>query len=222
MDPSVVERLVREIEVKDLSTAAHTWRVVLYARALAEEAGFDHDMIRRITHAAALHDVGKLDIPGAILQKPGPLTADEFEVIKTHASRGHERLVAMGEDDPVVLEFVRHHHERWDGGGYPDALAGEAIPIGARFFAVVDSFDALTSIRPYRSDVGPDAAERALVELKAGVGTRYWREAVDGFAALYRAGRLDWILHHFNDDRCDLPAYQGAASAVRVAHALGT
>src|SRR5262245_38952351 len=144
--PEVVQALLRDIERKDLTTAAHTWRVVLYFRALAEEGGVDNDLLRRATHGAALHDIGKLDIPHEILAKPGPLTPEEFAVMKTHAERGHERLVRMGEDDPVLLELVRHHHERIDGAGYPDHLVGDAISMAPRYFAVIDSFDAMTSL----------------------------------------------------------------------------
>ncbi len=199
MTPDIVQALVKTIELKDLCTAAHTWRVVLYLRALAEEAGSDHAIIDRLTQAAALHDLGKIDIPEAILQKPGRLTPHEFEVIKTHAARGHERLVAMGENDAVVLELVRHHHERWDGAGYPDGLKGESIPLAARYFAVIDSFDAMTTVRPYRTDVGDEAVHHALSELEAGMGSHYWPEAVETFAGLHRTGRLDWIHEHFND-----------------------
>jgi HD-GYP domain-containing protein (c-di-GMP phosphodiesterase class II) len=197
--PDTVQALVKAIELKDLSTAAHTWRVVLYTRAMAEAAGIDHEAIERYTTAAALHDLGKLDIPDAILQKPSSLTPEEFEVIKTHPALGHARLLHMEVSDPILLDLVRHHHERWDGKGYPDGVAGVQISTGPRYFSVIDSFDAMTSLRPYRRDVGEAAAERALDELAAGSGTRYWPEAVEMFSRLYRSGRLTWILHHFND-----------------------
>ena len=205
MDPSLVTTLLKGIEAKDLSTAAHTWRVVLYTRALAEEFALDDETMRLLTHGSALHDIGKLDIPAAILQKPGKLTDEEFEVIKQHPVTGFARLVSLDVTDEPVLNLVKHHHERWDGLGYPFLLSGESIPLGARFFAVIDSFDALTSIRPYRKEVGEAAAGRAIDEILRGSGTRYWPEAVDAFAALYRTGRLDWILHYFNDDVCAVP-----------------
>jgi HD-GYP domain-containing protein (c-di-GMP phosphodiesterase class II) len=174
---------------------------VLYARALAEESGLPLELVGRITTGAALHDVGKLDIPDAILQKPGPLDPAEFEVIKTHAAGGHARLLLMGEKDGMVLDLVRHHHERWDGQGYPDRLAGEAIAPGARYFAVIDSFDAMTSLRPYRRETGLRAVAHALEELEAGSGNRYWPQAVEVFARLVRSGRVNWIEEYFND-RC--------------------
>lgn len=200
MDPDIVHSLVRAIELKDHSTAAHTWRVVLYARAMAEAESLDKDLIERLTIGAALHDLGKVDVPDGILTKPGRLTDEEFAVIKTHPDAGHRRLVGMGETDDVLLNLVRHHHERWDGDGYPDRLRGEAIPLGARYFAVIDTFDALTSVRPYRREVGEDAAERAIAILQNGAGTHYWPNAVDLFVDLYRTGQLGWILHYFNDD----------------------
>src|SRR5436190_9292254 len=112
MSPQIVQALVRIIELKDACTAAHSWRVVLYTRALAEEARLPAELVGRLSFAAALHDMGKIDIPDEILQKPGPLLPGEFAVIKTHAPIGHERLVRMGETDPVMLALVRHHHER--------------------------------------------------------------------------------------------------------------
>ncbi|MBL8764250.1 MAG: HD-GYP domain-containing protein [Phycisphaerae bacterium] len=194
-----VESLVRQIEAKDLSTAAHTWRVVLYTRAMAEEAGLEAERIERLTHAAALHDVGKIDIPDRILQKPGPLDKDEFEVIKRHTQLGYARLIRLQERDELVLDLVRHHHERWDGRGYPDGLKGDEIPVAARYFAVIDSFDAMTSFRPYRADVGEEAARRAVEELRTGIGSRYCAESVEMFEALHGSGRLDWIREYYND-----------------------
>lgn len=204
MAPEEVAAFVRILEVKDGSTAAHTWRVVLYTRALAEALDVDRRTIGRLTLAAALHDIGKIDIPDEILLKPARLTDDEFDVMRTHTTLGHERLVRMGEDDPIMLELVRHHHERIDGTGYPDRLTGPAIPAAAKYFSVVDTFDALTSVRPYRSDVGPGAAERAIEELNLHAGAWYSPDAVEAFTSLYRAGKLDWILSYHNDC-CDVP-----------------
>lgn len=207
LSPEIVQSLVKIIELKDASTAAHTWRVVLYLRTMAEEAGVDHDTIARLTTAAALHDYGKIEIPDEVLKKPGKLTDAEYEVMKRHAALGHERLSEMGVDDPVVLHLVRHHHERHDGLGYPDKLKGDAIPMLPRYFAVIDSFDAMTSIRPYRQEVGEEAARRAIEEIKSGAGTRYAPDAVEMFTKLYDTGHLDWILHYFND-LCPVPAFE--------------
>lgn len=203
---------VRKLETKDLSTAAHTWRVVLYARALAEDAGVEPEVLERITYGAAVHDIGKLIVPDSILQKPGPLTPEEFEVIKLHPMEGFRRLREAGEVDPIILDMVLHHHERIDGLGYPDGLKGEEIPRAAKYFAVVDTFDALTSIRPYRTDVGHDAGVRAIAELRAGVGTRYCGDAVERFAGLFDSGQIEWILSHFNDT-CPVPDYAHLSSS---------
>lgn len=210
MAPEEVAAFVRVLEVKDGSTAAHTWRVVLYTRALAERLGVDHATIQRLTLAAALHDIGKIDIPDGILLKPGRLTDEEFTVMRTHTTLGHERLLRMGEEDAGVLNLVRHHHERMDGTGYPDRLKGDEVPPGARYFAVVDTFDALTSVRPYRAEVGPEAAARAIEELERHAGTWYAPEAVQAFKDLHETGELDWIREYAND-RCELPPYDGTA-----------
>lgn len=212
IDPEIVRGLLVEIEQKDLVTAAHTWRVVLYTRVLVEHFGGSHEQVDRASVAAALHDIGKLDIPERILQKPGKLTPEEYEIVKSHTTLGHERLLRMGVDDAMALELVRHHHERMDGSGYPDALRGDGISGWARYFAVVDSFDAMTSVRPYRHDVGHDAARAAVRELRECVGTRYCAACVEAFASLYEKGELDWILEHFND-RCEVPGFAGAAGA---------
>ncbi len=212
----MIASLVKLIEVKDHSTAAHTWRVALYARALADRAGLDHPTVERVTRGAALHDYGKIEIPDAILQKPGPLTDEERLVIQAHPDLGHRRLIEMGETDEIVLELVRHHHERPDGLGYPDKLREGQIPLVARFFAVIDSFDAMTSVRPYRQTVGEAAAERAMTELRAGAGTRYDADAVAMFGELYAGGSLDWILHYYND-QCPVMVFDHRAAATRAA-----
>ncbi len=215
MLPEIIQALVGLLEAKDTSTAAHTWRVVLYTRALAEKAGADAELLERLTVAAALHDIGKIDIPSGILQKPGKLTEQEFAVMQTHTTLGHERLVRMGETDPVVLNLVRWHHERFDGLGYPDRIAGDQIPVAARYFAVIDSFDAMTSLRPYRRDTGEGAAERAILELQRGIGNRYCPGTVEMFVDLYRAGGLAWILDYFNDS-AQVPAIVELSNAARA------
>ncbi len=201
MDRDIIEALIRVVEVKDACTAAHTWRVALYTQLLSEAAGLDRAEVLRLMYAAVLHDIGKIDIPHRILAKPGRLTAAEFEIIKTHTILGYDRLRRMGETDTVTLALVRSHHERLDGSGYPDGLSGAEIPTAANCFAVIDTFDAMTSVRPYRRRVGHGAAETALAELKAGVGTRYCPEAVELLAARYECGELDWILSYFNDEQ---------------------
>ncbi|MHC5005405.1 MAG: HD-GYP domain-containing protein [Planctomycetota bacterium] len=200
MDHEVVSALLKLVQDRDAETAAHTWRVALYTLALAEAEGIVPGERHRFLRAAVLHDIGKIDVPRQIIAKPGRLTRDEYRVVQTHARLGFERLRCMGEQDPLVLEVVLGHHERLDGSGYPDGLAGERIPLAARWFAIIDSFDAMTSRRPYRQTVGEVAADRAIEELQGYAGIWYCPRALDAFVSLYRAGGLSWILHLLNDD----------------------
>ena len=146
---SLVRSLGNAVAKRDSDTDAHNYRVTYYAVALAEAMGLPAKDISELVVGAFLHDVGKIGIPDGILLKPGKLTADEFAVMKTHPLLGIE-IVA---DNPWLIGAaltIRHHHERFDGTGYPDGLRGDAIPFSARIFAVVDVFDALTSERPYK------------------------------------------------------------------------
>ena len=138
--------------------------------------------IKAVEAAALLHDMGKLAVPEYILNKPGPLTPAEFEKMKLHASVGADILSAIEFPYPVV-PIVRHHHENWDGTGYPDGLKGSDIPIGARILSVVDCFDALTSDRPYRPRLSDTDALRILSERRA---TMYDPLVIDTFAQVYR------------------------------------
>ena len=139
------------IDAKDQVTHGHIRRVQRYAIALSKALGMDDGpLIKAIEAAGLLHDMGKLGIPEYILNKPGKLIAREFKTMrKQHAGIGADMLAAIDFPYPVV-PIVRHHHEKWDGSGYPDGLSGTNIPIGARILSVVDCFDALTSDRPYR------------------------------------------------------------------------
>lgn len=209
IDRDIVSALVKVVELKDQSTAAHTWRVGFYTQALAEAAGVPAPEIARFMEAAVLHDIGKIDIPESVLGKPGPLNDEERAVMKTHAMLGFDRLVRMGATDPLLLGLVRSHHERLDGSGYPDGLSGEAVPRPARFFAVIDTFDAMTSLRAYRKEVGLDAAKRAIEELNSKAGLWYCPTAVALFTRVYESGALDWIMHHLN----------GSQSLIELPHA---
>lgn len=199
MNSDTLFRLTKLVEAKDNMTAAHTWRVALYTHALAEVMSFDQRTIRRMVRGAALHDLGKIDVPSHILNKPGSLTEEEFAVIRRHPVLGYKRLIDMGERDEIVLDLVRSHHERLDGSGYPDGLEGEAIPQVARLFAVIDSFDAMTSIRPYRRDDGPRDVRKAIDDLNRYAGIWYCPDTVERFTRLVESGRVDWIHNHFND-----------------------
>ena len=161
---STVETLAMAIDAKDQITHGHIRRVQSYAVGLARYLGAaDQNLIKAVEAAALLHDTGKLAVPEYILNKPGKLTPAEFEKMKLHASIGADILSAIDFPYPVV-PIVRHHHEFWNGQGYPDGIKGTDIPIGARILAVVDCFDALTSDRPYRPRLSDEEALRIVVE----------------------------------------------------------
>lgn len=179
---STIETLAMAIDAKDQVTHGHIRRVQVYATRLAQRVGVNDDsLLKAIEAAALLHDMGKLAVPEYILNKPGKLTAMEFEKMKLHASVGADILSAIDFPYPVV-PIVRHHHENWDGTGYPDGLRGTDIPIGARILAVVDCFDALTSDRPYRPRLGDDEALRILTERR---GSMYDPLIVDTFTRVH-------------------------------------
>jgi diguanylate cyclase (GGDEF)-like protein/putative nucleotidyltransferase with HDIG domain len=179
---TTIETLANFIDAKDQTTHGHIRRVQQYAVRLARELGVsDERLIKAIEAAALLHDMGKLAIPEYILNKPGKLTAAEFERMKLHASVGADLLAAIEFPYPVV-PIVRHHHENWDGTGYPDGLKGTAIPIGARILSVVDCFDALVSDRPYRPKLTDEEALAILVERR---GSMYDPWVVDTFLRLH-------------------------------------
>ena len=175
---STIETLAMAIDAKDQVTHGHIRRVQAHATSLAREVGVrDVNLLKAIEAAALLHDMGKLAVPEYILNKPGKLTDAEFEKMKLHASVGADILSAIEFPYPVV-PIVRHHHENWDGTGYPAGIKGTAIPIGARILAVIDCFDALTSDRPYRPRL---TDEEALAILKTRRGTMYDPMIVDTF-----------------------------------------
>jgi len=180
---STVETLATAIDAKDEVTHGHIRRVQLAAMQLARELGVkDEETLKAIEAAALLHDTGKIAIPEHILNKPGKLTPAEYEKMKLHAPIGAEILSAIDFPYPVV-PIVRHHHENWDGTGYPDRISGTDIPVGARILSVVDCFDALTSDRPYRRRMTDEEALRILHERR---GTMYDPLVVDVFSANYK------------------------------------
>jgi putative nucleotidyltransferase with HDIG domain len=180
---STVETLAMAIDAKDDVTHSHVRRVQAYAVGLARALGVaDEQDIKAIEAAALLHDTGKLAVPEHILNKPGKLTASEFEKMKLHVDVGADILSLVDFPYPVV-PIVRAHHESWDGSGYPRGLSGEDIPIGARILSVVDCFDALTSDRPYRRRMTEQAALDILRERR---GNMYDPRVVDMFIAVYQ------------------------------------
>jgi putative two-component system response regulator len=153
----------------DTDTGVHIWRMAAYSRALAEVSGWDEERCALIELAAPMHDTGKIGIPDAILKKPGPLDADEWVIMKTHSRIGYDILAKS--EAPVfqlAAEIALYHHERWDGSGYPQGLAGENIPESARIVAIADVFDALSMKRPYK-EAWP--RERVLATLRESAGS---------------------------------------------------
>ena len=185
---ATIEALAQTIDAKDQVTHDHIRRVQDNSIRLAQALGVtDEGEIQALKAASLLHDVGKISVPEHILNKPGKLTPSELEIMRRHAPVGADILSVIGFPYPVV-PIVRHHHENWDGTGYPDGLAGEAIPIGARILMVVDCFDALTSDRPYRPRFEPGAALQVLIDRR---GTMYDPQVVDRFLELHAAGLND-------------------------------
>jgi HD-GYP domain-containing protein (c-di-GMP phosphodiesterase class II) len=164
-----VTAMAQMVEVHDLYTGGHIQRVTDYALLLAKELGLPIAERRILEIGTPLHDIGKIAIDTAILRKPGRLTAGEFEQMKAHTYRGAE-ILAVIPDFKAFVPIVRHHHERWDGRGYPDALTGDRIPFMARIVAVADAFDAMTSHRPYRPNL---SVAQAFAEIAAGAGSHF-------------------------------------------------
>jgi two-component system cell cycle response regulator len=173
--------LLRALAERDPGLGTHAETVAL-AAATAEALELTPDEIEHVRHASELHDVGKVAIPDAILGKPGPLTDEEWSFVRRHPIIG-ERIILAAPALARVASLVRSSHERWDGAGYPDALAGEQIPLGARIVAVADAFAAMTAGRPYRAARSP---EEALAELRREAGTQFDPAVVDAWCAAYR------------------------------------
>ena len=179
-----LERLAGLLEAREAYTHGHSRRVTRHAERVARAMGLHPSDVATVRTAAALHDIGKLHTPRAILNEPGGLTEDEFAVIKRHPVDGAAMLAQAG--DHEIAMIVRHHHERLDGAGYPDGLAGEAIPLGARIIAVADTFDAMTSSRSYR---GACRHKKALDVLSEEAGTQLDADAVAAFRGYYSGRR---------------------------------
>jgi HD-GYP domain-containing protein (c-di-GMP phosphodiesterase class II) len=174
---TTLEALGSALDTRDVGTEAHSRRVHGYALAIADKYGVPQAKMRDLAHGVLLHDIGKIGIPDSILLKPGPLTPEEWKVMRTHPEIG-KRLI---EGIPFLrgaVPIVYSHHEKWDGSGYPRALSGENIPLGARIFAVVDAFDAMTADRPYSKAI---PFEAAFTEIKRCAGTHFDPAVVEAF-----------------------------------------
>ena len=182
--PDSVRALIVATEARDPYTAGHSLRVTVQALRLGRAMGLSHWQLRALAHAALVHDVGKIEVPDAILNKPGPLTPDERRIVERHPVTGHRMCSRLG-FLPEELGAIRHHHERWDGTGYPDRLAGEAIPLLARVLAVVDVYDALTSERSYRQAWSHDQAFAYILQQ---AGSQFDPECVKAWSQLVAGG----------------------------------
>jgi putative nucleotidyltransferase with HDIG domain len=174
------------IEARDPYARGHSSRVTVFSRAMAKRIGVENEQLRVLRLGALLHDVGKLSVPPGVLLKNGPLTEDEFEQVRRHPAAGVRMLRSLGAPREI-LPSVLHHHERWDGTGYPRGRAGERIPLEARILSVADSFDAMTSIRPYRT---PRQVHDAIEELERCAGSQFDPELVAVFTDAWGEGEL--------------------------------
>lgn len=182
-----IQGWAKALELRDKETEGHSWRVTGLTVAVAQELGLPSDSLDDIRRGALLHDIGKMGIPDSILLKPGPLDDAEWEVMRRHPDMAVAALTGIGFIARAV-EIPWCHHEKWDGSGYPRGLAGDDIPIGARIFAVVDVWDALSTDRPYR-EAWPQ--ERVVGHLRSQAGTHFDPDVVDAFLRVLP--RKDWL-----------------------------
>jgi putative two-component system response regulator len=187
---SVLFALARSIEGKDPYTGGHCERLAEYSAALAEQMGLAEDQITALRRAGVVHDIGKVAVPDSILLKPAKLTPEEWKLVQEHPVVG-ERICAPLKSFRLVLPIIRHHHEKLDGSGYPDGLRKEKIPVTARVLQIVDVYDALTTVRPYKPAFSvPDA----LQTMKEEVAKGWWDPQIfDQFEQLVRSGAADCL-----------------------------
>ncbi|MFN8122269.1 MAG: diguanylate cyclase [Thermoleophilia bacterium] len=184
-----VRLLAQAVDARDPNTQRHSERVAEIASELAQALGWDMERIELLREAALVHDVGKIGVPDSVLLKAGPLTPEERERIQAHAALGAQMVADML--SPEQVAWVRGHHERWDGGGYPDGIAAEQIPDGAQVLIVADAFDAMSADRPYRRGLPLEAAYREVMD---GAGSQFPPSVVEAMTAIMESGRLAAIL----------------------------
>lgn len=182
----MVQTLAKTIDAKDKYTNGHSFRVSEYAVKLAGRLGWSDEEIRGLEREALLHDIGKIGVPDAVLNKPGKLTEEEFETIKGHAAVGQEILGGI-EGMESAAEAAAYHHERYDGTGYPEGLKGKDIPAHARIISIADAFDAMRSDRVYRKGMNADTIRSELIN---GSGTQFDPEYLTVFLSLFNEGKL--------------------------------
>lgn len=182
-----IQSLADALEVKDPYTHGHSLRVSRFSTMIARMLGLDAEFVRQIELGGRVHDLGKIGVREVVLNKPGPLTPDEYQHVMTHPMVGWRILSPLLGDHPCALNIVRWHHERFDGRGIPDGLQSEEIPLEARITAVADTFDAMTSVRPYRPGVPLDAT---VAEIQRCAGAQFDPRVVDAFLAAVDDGAI--------------------------------
>ena len=185
----IVETLAVTIDAKDRYTNGHSFRVSRYSMALAKKLGWGDEEIKTLGREGLLHDIGKIGVPDAVLNKPGRLTDEEFTVIKSHTLVG-DKILAQSGSLTDAAQVARHHHERYDGRGYPDGLKGENIPLHARLVAIADAYDAMRSDRIYRKGLPADVIRGEMIR---GRGTQFDPKLLDEFLLLMDTSILDEI-----------------------------
>jgi putative two-component system response regulator len=184
-----IQSFAEALEVKDPYTRGHSVRVSQYSSEIARTLGLDEDVVHQIELGGHVHDIGKIGVREAVLNKPGPLTDEEYEHIMTHPVLGWRILSPLLTDTPLILNVVRSHHERMDGRGVPDGLAGSEIPLEARIVCVADAFDAMTSGRPYRRG-GQMTMAAGIAELERCSGTQFDPDVLRAFLRAVESGAI--------------------------------
>jgi putative nucleotidyltransferase with HDIG domain len=179
-----IQMAVRMLEETDVYTRGHSCRVATFAVKTAVQLGYSGAMLDGVQLGGELHDIGKIGTRDAVLNKPSALSAEEFEEIKRHTVEGEEILEPLRREHPIVMQIVRWHHERMDGSGFPDGLAGDAIPEAARIICVVDAFDAMTTTRAYRAS---HTLSHAMEELSRCAGPQFDPKVVEAFRRAFPA-----------------------------------
>ena len=187
MGNETILSIARTVDAKESNTSEHSFRVSQYSLAIAKRLGYSDEKCENLRQMALLHDIGKIGIPDAILNKPGKLTDEEYEIMKTHVIRGGEILKDFTMIDNVSVGAL-YHHEKYDGSGYCHGLKGEQIPLDARIIGIADAFDAMTANRVYRKKLDLDFV---IAELKRCSGTQFDPKLVDILLALIDEGEID-------------------------------
>ncbi len=181
-----VTSLIEAMSAKDTYLFGHSHNVAVYAKAIGQELGFNRERIQRLMHGCTLHDLGKIAVPDSILMKPGPLTKEEFEIIKTHPVWG-ARILGPLTFMKDITDMVHQEHERWDGTGYPQGLKGEQIRLEARVISVADALDAMISTRPYRQSI---SLEKASQEIQRCAGNHFDPTVAEACLRAIKAGKI--------------------------------